>query len=183
MVIGDDRGMSDGLRLRPVRPSDEDAVRFGQELMVADDFEFALFLADQPFDAWLRQLADQDAGRVPADRVPGSFLLAVGGGAVVGRVSIRYALNESLLSFGGHIGYGVLPAYRRRGHAKEILRQALIIARSRGVDRVLMTCDDDNLGSITTIEGAGGRLDAQWPLADGGDGADGSAPKRRYWIE
>jgi predicted acetyltransferase len=52
----------------------------------------------------------------------------------------------------------VLPAYRRRGYATEILRQALIVGRSLGIDRVLVTCDDDNVGSVRVIESCGGNL-------------------------
>jgi predicted acetyltransferase len=166
------------LRLRPVRPTDEAVVRAADVAMAPDDFTFALWLGDRPFGDWLQQLADEEAGRVPSHRVPCSFLLADVDGEVVGRVSIRHELNDHLLANGGHIGYGVLPPFRGRGHAREILRQALIIARARGVERALVTCDDDNAASIATIEGAGGRLDPQWPL-DLGDGV----PTRRYWID
>jgi predicted acetyltransferase len=78
---------------------------------------------------------------------------------------------------GGHIGYGVLAQYRRRGYATEILRQSLVVARSVGVGRVLVTCDDDNVGSAAVIEAIGGRLENVV------DAAPGKAPKRRYWID
>jgi predicted acetyltransferase len=40
----------------------------------------------------------------------------------------------------------------------------------------LLTCDDDNLGSASIIEGAGGRLDN---VVAGDDGV----AVRRYWID
>jgi len=51
---------------------------------------------------------------------------------------------------------------------------------AHGVDRALLTCDDDNVGSRAVIEGAGGRLDEAWPLAE----PDGdTSARRRYWID
>lgn len=107
--------------------------------------------------------------------MPATFRAADVDGVVVGRVSIRYELNEFLENFGGHIGYAVRPDYRRRGFATEILRQALIIARSEGVDAVLLTCDEDNLVSASIIEQLGGVLEDVRADPDG-------PPKRRYWI-
>ncbi len=78
---------------------------------------------------------------------------------------------------GGHIGYCVRPGFRRRGYATEILRQAVIVARSIGIDRVLVTCDDDNAASIAVIESNGGKLDGVRPATDQGP------PHRRYWID
>jgi len=71
----------------------------------------------------------------------------------------------------------VLPQFRRRGYATEILRQALVMARSLGIDRVLVTCDDDNVDSAKVIENCGGVLENVTA------GRDGSVPKRRYWVE
>jgi len=71
----------------------------------------------------------------------------------------------------------VLPQHRRRGCATEILRQSLIIARAEGVDRVLVTCDEDNAGSRIVIESCGGQLESVVNSPDGGP------PKRRYWID
>lgn len=44
------------------------------------------------------------------------------------------------------------------------------------MDRALLTCDEDNLGSSTVIERCGGVLDPEWPRTDE------ARPKRRYWI-
>lgn len=65
----------------------------------------------------------------------------------------------------------------RRYYATAILRHALQIALQQlGLTRVLVTCDDDNVGSIKTIEKNGGVLDSIVT------GRDGDTPKRRYWI-
>ena len=94
----------------------------------------------------------------------------------MGRVSIRYTLNEALAEKGGHVGYGVRPAFRRRGFASEILRQSVARIRAAGTERILVVCDDDNMGSATVIERCGGVLESV--VTPG----DGSAPFRRYWI-
>ncbi|MDH2412598.1 GNAT family N-acetyltransferase [Nocardioides sp. CER19] len=90
---------------------------------------------------------------------------------VIGFVSFRHSLdNEFLRTEGGHIGYSIRPSYRRQGHASRALGLALERAREIGLDRVLITCDEDNLGSARTIESQGGVFESMCGI------------KRRYWI-
>jgi predicted acetyltransferase len=85
---------------------------------------------------------------------------------------------EFLERVGGHIGYAVVPEFRRRGYATRILHLSIQIARDKlGLTRILLTCDDDNIGSIRTIEKNGGVLENVI------SGPDLEKPKRRYWIE
>jgi len=147
--------------------------------MAAEGHTFGLRLEpDRRWSDYLRLLAAGRAGlNLPAGLVPNTFLVADVDGQIVGRVSIRHWLNEFLRTEGGHIGYCVLPRFRRRGYATEILRQALVVARSLGIDRVLVTCDDDNAASIAVIEANGGKLESIRP-------GTGDAPAHRlYWID
>jgi predicted acetyltransferase len=173
------RGPNPALRLRPPRAGDEAAFRAGHEAMAADGFTFGLgYQPGMPWGAYLEALAGAQAGvGLPAGWVPSTFLVADVAGEIVGRSSIRHALTEFLEREGGHIGYSVLRAHRRRGYATEILRQSLIIARAAGIDRVLVTCDDDNVGSIAVIEACGGRLE------DVVESAARGTRIRRYWID
>lgn len=167
------------LRLRPVRLTDEALVRAAHDELLADDFEFAIGLRpDTPWSTYVEELEHRRrATRLPEPWVPATFLLAFVGDDLVGRTSVRHRLNDHLATVGGHIGYGVRPGFRRRGHATEVLRQSLVVARSYDIERVLVTCADDNVGSIRVIERCGGELHDTVPLDDD------RRRLRRYWID
>lgn len=116
-----------------------------------------------------RAQALPDAPR-PEGHVPCTFRWIAEGEELLGFIAIRHALNDFLLEQGGHIGYAVRPSRRREGVATEALRQALPLAAELGLDRVLVTCDEDNVASRATIERCGGVYE------------DSRAGKRRYWI-
>ena len=78
---------------------------------------------------------------------------------VVGFIAVRHALNDFLLDQGGHIGYSVRPSRRREGHASRALGLGLLRVAELGIERALVTCDDDNAGSARTIESQGGVLE------------------------
>lgn len=117
-------------------------------------------------------LAQSDpATPMPQGRVHSDYWWMVQDGSFVGYVAIRHGLNDFLLQEGGHIGFAVRPSRRREGHASRALELALDRARVLGLDRVLLTCDEDNAASARTIERNGGVLE------------DHRRGKRRYWIE
>jgi predicted acetyltransferase len=106
------------------------------------------------FVARVRRYAHEaDEGMVPA-----TSYWAVREGEVVGRIALRHHLNDALEEFGGHVGYEVHPAYRRRGVGTAMLRALLVRAKDRGMDRLLVTCSPDNLGSVGVIVANGGVL-------------------------
>lgn len=129
-------------------------------------------VARSSYDLMVAQrLAQGDpATPMPEGRVHCTYLWIVEDAELVGYLAVRHALTPFLLEEGGHIGYSVRPSRRREGHATRALARSLPIAASLGIDRVLVTCDEDNDGSRRTIEKNGGVLE------------DVRRGKRRYWI-
>ncbi|MDD3841948.1 MAG: GNAT family N-acetyltransferase [Candidatus Izemoplasmatales bacterium] len=93
---------------------------------------------------------------------------------ILGAIDIRFVLNEYLYNYGGNIGYGIRPSERRKGYAQEMLALALDVCRRNGLKKVLVTCDDDNLGSRRIIEKNGGVLENIVPFED--------ENVMRFWI-
>jgi predicted acetyltransferase len=120
--------------------------------------------------AHLRRCADHSV-TLPDNRVHSTYFWIVEDDEFVGYLALRHDLTPWLLEEGGHIGYSVRPSRRRQGHARRALALALTEAKELGLDRVLLTCDEDNEGSRRTIE------------ANGGAYEDSRNGKRRYWID
>jgi predicted acetyltransferase len=102
------------------------------------------------------------------------FALLQAENKIVGAVNIRHNLNEALLRSGGHIGDGVRPTERKKGYATEMISIALEKCRGMGLQKVLMTCDKDNIGSAKSIINNGGILENEYDK-------DGVI-EQRYWI-
>lgn len=111
------------------------------------------------------------AETLPDDRVHCDYYwITDGPDTVVGFLALRHELNAWLLEEGGHIGYSVRPARRGEGHATRALALAVRRAAELGIDRALVTCDEDNVASARTIQRNGGVYE------------DTRNGKRRYWI-
>lgn len=93
----------------------------------------------------------------------------------VGAVNIRHYLNDALLQTGGHVGDGVRPSERRKGVATQMIAMALEECRKLGIDRVLMICDKENIGSAKSIQKNGGILENEMVV--------NGKEIQRYWID
>lgn len=150
------------------RGAPDDHSMVGQEIRAnreswPDPVAFAAYVAE------LRADARPESPR-PAGHVACTNLWWIEGDQYLGRLAIRHELTPWLLEEGGHIGYDVPPAARRKGHATAMLRAALPLARELGIERVLVTCDVTNIGSRAVIEANDGQLE------------DERNGKLRFWI-
>ena len=95
------------------------------------------------------------------NRVPGKTFLLIrkNDNKIVGTINIRWNLSEKMLEFGGHIGYGIRPIERRKGYNKIQLYLVLLEAQKLNLDKVMIDCSVDNLGSDKTIKALGGILE------------------------
>ena len=146
-----------------------------QEINHTNHSPWAIFKNDyHDFDYYLENLEIKSEGD---GKVPDSvfFLLDEDRNRLLGAVNIRHRLNDYLLREGGHIGDGIRPSERRKGYATEMIRLALIECKKLGMDRVLIVCDRDNVGSAKSIIHNGGILENEFVNSDG-------EVEQRYWI-
>lgn len=126
------------------------------------------------FDEYVAMLLEKETDPQPG-YVPSSEYWLVMGETYIGSINLRHYLTDKLLQYGGHIGYEIRPGMRRRGFGTLMCRLVLDKAREQHLDRVLITCDDDNIGSQKIIEANGGIL---WDKVDNRR----HTLTRRYWI-
>lgn len=131
-------------------------------------------------EEWLRYLAlCENEATVPEDvHLYSQFLcLRPADRKIVGMIGVRHKPIGPLETWGGHIGYSVCPSERRKGYATRMLRDILPYCKKLGLDRVLLTAGDENIGSVRAIIANGGVLESYV-----------MSPKHhvmvgRYWIE
>ena len=111
-------------------------------------------------------------------RVPQTTYWLVEKSEFIGEISIRHILNENLEKYGGHIGYGIRFSKWGQGYGTKMLELGLKKAKLMGLEKVLVTCNDDNYGSAKVIENNGGIL--QDIIENEIDGK--KIQTRRYWI-
>lgn len=100
---------------------------------------------------------------------------------LIGIIDFRHKLSSDfLLKFGGNIGYSIVIYERKKGYAKKILKLMLDKCKEFGKDKVLLTCDKENIASRKTIIANGGLLEN---TIEDNVGLSKSGIIERYWIQ
>ena len=150
--------------VKPLKEHEKDAINYIKEFYkyssnINGAGSLHRYLND--YDGWLKKL-DDDRNRIPSEeKVPAEtyFLVRESDNKIIGMVNIRHYLNDYLRKFGGHIGYGIRPTERRKCYNKIQLYLVLLEAQKLNLDKVMLGCSVDNLGSDKTIKALGGILE------------------------
>ena len=137
---------------------------------------FSLKGSDMEYDAWLDYTYKMEHRETcPGHLVPAStYFLLEDDNIILGAINIRHELNDYLFNYGGHIGYGVRPTERKKGYAALMLKMAIPELRNLGLNKVLITCNKNNIASARTIIKNGGVLENEVMEYD--------KIVQRYWL-
>lgn len=169
------------ITLRQLTPKDEQAFLEGLKEWDGEDPHWHSFCwkDGMKYSEMLEILRKEDLGiDLAPGRVQHTMLYAFDNeGKIVGRLSVRHTLNAELLRRGGHIGYAVAPRFRKKGYATAIVRQGLSFCRELGLEKIMITCSDDNEASWRIIEKIGGKDYEKFV-----DETDNKVA-RKYWVK
>ena len=153
--------MEEFILIRPTSEYASQIVEYRQEFLDAGDSMDGtgpLRRTSNPEEYIQICLDHEDPLKVPSHLVPATqfFFIRKSDNKLVGMIQVRHRFNDYLEKYAGHIGYSVRPSERRSGYAKEMLEMTLPFCRQIGIDKVLITCIDGNIGSEKTILANGG---------------------------
>lgn len=122
------------------------------------DFEFLDFdsIDGEDIDLVIEKKApaEDEKGFVPAYKYN---IILHGSSENVGKIDVRIGNNQSLY-FGGHIGYSILERFRGNHFAAKACILIKQVAVAHGMDKLIITCNPDNLPSRKTCEYIGANL-------------------------
>ena len=139
----------------------------------------SLKVMENPYDYIAKCRDYEKKETLPEGRVIATQFLLIrrSDNKIVGMIQVRHYFNEYLEKYAGHIGYSVRPSERKKGYAKTMLKMALPFCNSIGLDKVLITCDEDNEGSERTIRANGGEFESIIFEPDEGINL------KRFWVK
>lgn len=127
----------------------------------------------ETFGEYLQGRVEESLGKnLPQGRVPQTTYIYYFEGKAVGILKFRRELNEALLLQGGNVGYYIKKSMRGNGFGSKMLESFIEkVAKKTNLEKLLITCNEDNLLSEKVILSSGGNLEN---IIDG---------KKRFWIK
>lgn len=171
--------MEDVVRLvYPNREYEYQALEYMKEMELNNSSYAGCAMLEQYLDnysGWLDKLerfkSNPDEGY---SRSKTYFMVRESDNKILGLVDLRYDLTDFLFNYGGHIGYSIRPSERRKGYATKLLTMALEKYRELNIDKVLVCCNKNNIGSRKVILANNGIFENEVPKK--------GEIIQRYWI-
>ena len=139
----------------------DEFVKYGSDINGSGSLDkiYDGYTFEQALDRCLKMEDEEYAKSVGRCQGKTFLLIRESDNKIVGTINVRWNLSEEMLQFGGHIGYGIRPSERRKGYNKINLYLGMIEAKKVGLEKVMLDCDVNNLGSDKTLKALGGKLE------------------------
>ena len=170
--------------VRPKLSDEKEILKYRQEFI--DNGETMIPGASALFDIsnfkeWFKRmkLCEKEETMPQANYVPAiQYLLKRReDGKILGTLQIRTKLNDHLFNFGGNFGGSIRPSERKKGYSTRMILLGLKLAKKMGFDKILITCEEHNIGSEKSILKAGGIYEDKRKFEKNGK------TYKRFWIK
>jgi predicted acetyltransferase len=112
------------------------------------------------YKQWLIQCDNMANGiGLESDKVPQNIYWLYINGKPVGMGKLRIRLTDKLRIDGGHCGYSIVSSQRGNGYGKLLLNMMVKEAALLGIDKILLTINNNNAVSINVAVNDGGIIE------------------------
>lgn len=129
-----------------------DLVKSSEKYGDSNELGNSLIRNGESFNEMIKRLKNRRIGKNIAKRdVPSTVYWIVDNNMVVGTIDLRHMLNKDYYERLGHVAYYIKPDMRNRGYATKVLQLAKKKYFKKFVNKILITCYEDNEASKKVI--------------------------------